>query len=459
VLHLKGSPSLFLSLSLALMTWLVFYPGIFSVDSLVTYQEALSGEFSDIRSSFLTILFSLFLKAGGQVGLLALLMCLAGFLGIRRLSLAVIHPLTGVKRFQELSVSTVVVLLVSPLTPLAIYLVTFWFDTWLMLLLIWALALLLELWNEQDLVSYPKNRGKLFTLVILVAMILLARPNSILLYPFFVLALISIPGFIIIPRRILLVLTLFPLLFFLFYIPVQYNLIGVKRVNPEKVAVALDLASLLTYDRSICDEVRLSSCELVIERFPQNFYVGKGAIDHTLNHGLVKTEPAFASLMASPGIYHDLWLAASHYPWSYIKVKVLNFLDFIRPRDRFYFQSTTHPNSFGLHLSFRFQEVRNTLYRIMHTVYQHPLLRFFSFVPFPWMLVALVGMGRGIYAGKKNQQAWFLGMILLIPLAYCFSYLLVMTTSDFRFVYPAILLVQVISLMRLFQVLSSRFLI
>jgi hypothetical protein len=448
----KCSPSFYISLLLAFSSWVVFYPGIFSVDSLVTYREAVSGDFSDLRSSFLTLLFSLFLNAGGQVGLLSLLMCLAGFLGLRRLSLAVLNLFPGSKLIQELTVSGVLVLLASPLTPLVVYLVTFWFDTWLMLGLLWAAALLLELSNDLTSLSYPGKRGRWVGLAILATLILLARPNSILLYPFLSLAFISLPGVKSATRKQVFTFAIFPLLFYLFYIPFQYRGLGVKRAHPERVAVALDLASLLTFDPSICKETPLESCSL-IDGFPPGFSVGAGAIDRTLNHGLVKTEPAFASLMVSPNLYQDLWRAASRYPWTYLRVKLLNFIDFIRARERYYYQTSTHPNAYGLHLNLRFQAVRNTLFRWMHAVYQQPLLRYFSFVPLPWMLVNLLLVGRGMLIARKDGPDRYLGRLLLIPLAYSFSYLLAMTAADFRFIYPAVLLVQAISLSRLFLVL------
>ena len=452
----KLSPSLIISFSFALFTWIIFYPGILSVDSLYTLREASTGHISDARSPFITMLLALLLKAGGSIGTLTLLQTLSGFLGLRRLILAILGSLSVEKIKSEWVTCIVIILLYSPLTPLQVYFATFWFDTWLVILLLWIVALLLELAVETNSINSIKDRYKIFVLIILIVSVMLTRPNSPILYPALALIFFTVLRNKFVSSKASFFLVLCPLMLYLFFVPFQYKMIGVKREHPERVALALDLASMLTYEPTICDNLSLPSCHIVLENFPAEFIVGHGAIDHTLNQGLGRSDPGFVELFTDPSLKRDLFLAASRYPGVYSTVKILNFLDYIRPRDQYYYQSFIQPNSFDLSFDPRFELARNEHFLILHKVYQHPFLKYFSFVHITWIIVNLVGILFFFVIRRKSQQYKLFALVLCIPAVYYFSYLLAMTASDFRFMYPSLLITQVILMTLVFQYLFSK---
>lgn len=449
------SPSLILSLFFALLTWIIFYPGIFSVDSLYTIQEASTWSISDARSPFITMLLALLLRAGGTVGMLTLLQTLSGFLGLRRLVLAITNLFPDKPSRREWIACIVICLLSSPLTPMQVYFATFWFDTWLAILLLWIIALLLELAGATTADSPGENHYRIFLLTILIAVAMLARPNSPILYPVFALAFLGALRKKSIERRTLLLLALCPLLLYSLLVTFQYKVIRVRQVHPERVAFALDLASMLAYDPGICKTLTLPSCRIVLEKFPPGFKVGHGAIDRTLNQGLGRSEPGFIELFTSPFLKKDLFIAASRYPGIYSTVKILNFLDYINFRQQYYYQSFTPPNDFNLFFDTRFDFVRNKLFLLLSRVYQHHILKYFSFVHLTWIIANLAGIFFFFTIGARSYQHKFLTIILSIPAVYYLSYLLAMTASDFRFMYPSLLITQVITLTLVLQYLPS----
>lgn len=453
---LKGvSSSLIICLLLAILTWIIFFPGIFSFDSIYTFREATTGNISDIRPPLLTLILYILLKAGGNIGWLTLLECLLGFLGVRRLALALIGLFHVKKHIQEMTSSIVILLLSSPLTPMPVYFATFWFDSWLVIFLLWAIAYLIELTNDFQ-VGIQKNHKKVFLVILLITLVMLTRLNSSILY----LTLISALSWILwknnFPRKKLFLLILSPLAFYFLFILFQYNVLEVRRMHTERAHFALDLASMLTHNPAICQTLSLPSCTLVKEQFPPEFVVGHGAIDHTLNQGLLRSEPGFYNLVMSPNLSNDLWLAVKKYPLTYGMVKVLNFVDYIRPRSQYYFQSFIYPNDFDLNFVPRFESIRNTLFRMLHYVYMHPILKLFSFVHLPWFLLDLIGVFYCFITGQKSKVRMILGFIFLTPSLYYFSYLIALPASDFRYMYPSTLIVQVIVLVLGSLTLTSR---
>ena len=453
----RPSFSLIVSLTLALVTWIIFYPGIMSVDSLFTYREAITGNITDIRSPFITILLLLFLKAGGKISLFILLQCILGYLGIRRLVFAVTGLFSPRQERQEWLTVFVLLIISSPLTPMAIYFVTFWLDTWLGILLAWVFALILEIAQESTRnISKPRST-KLFFLLLLITFVMLTRLNSPILYPTLILVVSSLLWDSMVSRKMVLVLALCPFVLYLLFNLLQYNVFGVKRAHQVRTVFAVDLASMLSYNQSICQNLPLQSCHIVQEKFSPDFVVGKGAIDHTLNQNLGNSDPGFIELLSSPYLVSEIRLAVTNYPLTYGLVKVLNFLDYIQSRDQNYFQSYIHPNGFNIYFNPQFEHVRTKLIITLHKVYQHPILRFFSFVHFPWILVNILGILSCNVISQKSHQLKMFGLVLLTPAMYSFSYILALPSAEFRYMYPSTLLIQVMSITIFTYLISKLF--
>lgn len=448
------SLSLIISLCFGVFTWIVFYPGVLSADSLYTYYEASTGSFSDVRPPLLTLILFILLKVGGNIGLLTFVECLLGFLGVRRLALALLKLFASRRAFQEIATSFIILLLSSPLTPMPIYFATFWFDSWLAIFLLWVSALLIEVAIEVP-VAPSRIRPKVFLIILFITLVMLIRLNSTILYLPLILALSWVLFRLHLPLKKLIMVLLSPIIFYFLFLFFQYNILEVRKVHTERVPFALDLASMLTYDPTICKNLSLPSCQIVLEEFPPEFVVGKGAIDRTMNQGLGRSDPGFIDLVMSPYLSEDLLLAATNYPLTYGIVKGLNFLDYISPRDQYYYQSFMHPNNLNLKFNSHFEFVRNTLFRVLHTVYKHPILKLFSFVHFPWIVLNLFGIFYYLKSGQNAVVQKLLGLVLLTPGLYYFSYLLALTASEFRYMYPSTLLIQVIFLAFMLRKLIS----
>lgn len=409
-------------------------------------REARLGDFSDIRSPFITILLSVFLKVEGTLGLLTLLQCLLGFFGLRRLTLAITELFSIEWARQEWIACLVIVVLTLPLTPMPVYFATFWLDTWLAIFMLWVAALLLELAKEPPTVVSGKSWVKIFVLIALMIFVMLTRLNSPVLHPALSAGLLSVLWNRPISRTALLAFAICPLIFYLVFVLLQYPFADVKHAHQERIVLALDLASMLTYNPSICETLSLQSCDVIQGKLSPEFVAGDGAIDHTLNQGLGTMEPAFVKLAFSSFLLEDMWLAVKHYPGTYGTVKILNFMDYIRPRDRYYYQAFIHPNNLGFAYNPRLDPVRNTLFVLLHRAYEHPILKFFSFVHLPWLIINLMGIIFCFLYKQKSEQLKILCTILFIPATYYGSYLIALTASDFRFMYPSTLLVQIITI-------------
>jgi len=440
------SPSLMIGLALALTVWAIFYPGILSADSLYTYNEAVTGKFTDTRPLLISFTLFLYLKMGGTLGSFILLESLLGFLGVRRLLLAITDLFFVGQQRRELVASIGIMILSAPLTPMSVYFVTLWFDSWLVIFLLWTMALLLELSKSATTTATWRDYSKMIATLLLISLVMLTRWNSLILYPPLILTWSIILWDKYFSRKMLLAMSISPFVIYLLFILFQYNGIGAVRVHNERVILALDLASMIVYEPVVCQTLPLQSCDLIQGKITSEFVVGAGAIDHTMNQGLSTIEPAYAALTFSPSLPHELWLAATNYPWTYATVKVLNFLDYIRPRDRYYYQSFMHPNNLNLSLNSRFEPVRSKLFILLHAVYEHPLLKYISFVHLPWIVINLVGIALCFKYKQKSNQLRILGMILFIPTTYYASHLIVLAASDFRYMYPSTLVMQVLAI-------------
>jgi len=388
----------------------------------------------------------LFFKAGGTIGLFTLVECLLGYLGVRNLLLALTDLFSASRARREGIASAGLLLLSSPLSPMPVYFVTLWFDSWLAIFLLWTLYFMLALLkNRGDAIS----RSDVITIIIigiLITLVMLVRWNSVTLYPILILLFCSILIRRLVPRRMLILVAMSPLAAYILFLFFEYYVAEVKAMHTERVSLALDLASMIVYEPSICETLKLQSCELVNGKITPEFVVGDGAIDHTINQGLRWMEPAFISLVNHKSLTSDMLQAAMHFPGTYAKVKALNFLDYMTPRPRYYFQSFIHPNDLGLYLNSQFDSVRTRYIALLHWVYSHPILKMLSFAHVTWMILDLGGLLYCFVMHRHSSRYALLGLILLVPLAYELSYLLALTASDFRFMYPSTLLTQIITI-------------
>jgi CHASE2 domain-containing sensor protein len=80
-------------------------------------------------------------------------------------------------------------------------------------------------------------------------------------------------------------------------------------------------------------------------------------------------------------------------------------------------------------------------------------------VHLPWLVIDVCGIVACILIALRSRQRdkyLFFSIILTIPASYYISYLIAITASDFRFMYPSTLVMQVITLTCMFSVAAEK---
>jgi hypothetical protein len=229
---------------------------------------------------------------------------------------------------------------------------------------------------------------------------------------------------------------------------------------------ALDTASVLKYDPSVCDKAVLSACDVLSDDYPCNFVVGSGAVDCTYDQATGLIYRPFYFLRNNSALETDFWYIVETQTSTWLTVKFLNFSDYLRPVTYRYFyqaQDLKLLGQAGLVADSRLSTLRTGIYLVLDWASVNPVLRWFSFTHLPWLVMDLLGVIVCAVLAKSSIQRdkiLFLTLILLIPASYYLSYLIALTASDFRFMFPSTLVMQVIMITFLFssagQKLGSR---
>jgi hypothetical protein len=435
---------------------MISYPGFFSPDSVFYYYDAIKGATNDLRPQFLPGILSMILKAGGTPGLVTLLQSLLIFLGVRRLILAVARLIDPQNhRINDWIAALFLLIIASPLTPYSIFFVTLWTDTWLVIFLVWCLSLSIEMYLDIDSMTTQSKAIRVVLIVLTCSSAILVRYNALVLYP--VLALIiesSLRHSSIRPvYRMIAMLT--PALILALFTIYQYDIVKPRRYYPERPSYALDLASMIVYQPDICSNLGLRSCDLVRDTFSPDFVVGHGAIDFTLNQvrpGALVYRP-FYELYASPRLTSEFTEAIHDHPTLLIKVKLLNYLDYIGPdAKRFIYprelildeRGAKIIGGLGLVFDQAHPKQIHAWISALDKVLNHPLLRWISFVHAPWLMLNILSLLAAAFSLRRSPTGSLLMLLLLVPAVYYASFFIIFTASEFRFVYPSTLITQII---------------
>jgi len=450
--------SFLLAVCASIFAWTVFAPGVLSVDSFYFLTQATYAVYSDMHGLLLPALLGGLFKIGGNLRLLMLVQCIAGFFGVRALSLAVPQILQAPSWARDAAASFLVILLASPLTPFAIYAMTIWTDTWLSILLTWMLALIvrLRLWVPPG--GHDFSRALVICgIALLFVAALLVRPNTFLLFPAFVALVVAAMPRVASPRAAMLALVLAVPAAYLAATQVLYRVLDAERMHPERAVFAMDLASMCLLRPVLCQANTpelTSTCQTVYQDFRPGFIPGNGAIDFTYNQGEWVVYIGFLRLVEDPNLGAALRAAVRRSPATLLRAKVLNYLDYLRPDpERYFFAHKIPRNQLGVMYDARFTRAREGYFAAAEQTAKHPVRRWFSFVHNVWLIadLALVAGFALLAVRWSSRRAAFLAWMSVLPLAYYGSYLVALTASDFRFMYPATLITQVMLITVLIQ--------
>ncbi|PYQ64429.1 MAG: hypothetical protein DMF53_07430 [Acidobacteria bacterium] len=430
-----------LTVLVCLLVWAVFFPGLMSTDSVVQYGEALTGRYQDWHPPFMSILLHLVLVLGGGLGTLMLVQCLAGAFGVRALVLSALALFQGdrlpARRAAWLSLAVLLLLLV-PVSPLAFYLMTFWKDVWAMVFLLWMTALLL------DLHRLGASPGRLLAVAGLAAALGLVRHNAVVVLP-----LIGVAVWMAARRRLgrpaAAAWAAAPLALYLVAGPLIDHAFAVRKHHPESQVMVLDLVGLCAADRAACPRWLPWTWAHVLDPGALAAY-RPGDVGFIYWDQPPHVDPAMGN--DYPRLRSEYLAALRARPGLFARVKLEAFETLLGWRRTEYFvHESIVWNPYGLALGDTLAPVRRGLTFVVSRVGWNRRLRWVSGVHLVWILVNVAWVGGLLAAWRRTgeERYGFLAALLLIPLAYYFSYLAATPGHDFRYMYPATLLIQCVT--------------
>jgi hypothetical protein len=340
----------------------------------------------------------------------------------------------------------ILVLLLAPFSPLAFYLMTFWKDSWLAILLLWVMAMALRLYQEICVGSARQALHRLFILAVTMAFASMTRYNAIVLLPVFCVVL-----YFICRRRFAFTASLLCLLPVILFGVSQYlqKAFTIRHRYPEQQVMALDLVGILVNDPSLRNDLPYTSAHLSKDyrlRYKSGdvsplFWEEPTIVDDAYSRYRIRTRNEL--------LVEEYRRAIKTFPAGWMKVKSQAFRALLDPRQTTYwFESGIYENNFGLAQNQRFKALRSMLISTAERILKSSTLRWFSGVHLLWLFANVVGLlcCSVSYFRTRHSRYCFYSVILMIPLAYYASYLFAVTARDFRLMYPATLTVQVLIL-------------
>ncbi len=429
------------SIFVSIFLWIMFYPGILSWDSLYYFQQASTGQFIDWHPPLLAFVLAFVLKMGGGLGVITFFQCFGGIFGVCQLVIEIMS-LFQIRR-SDIVVFGVVIVLVSPLTPFSIYLATFWKDTWFLISLIWLLVFWAKLIISTRSGFQVKNwdiAGFLFFL----CLALLVRHNTYILYGASALFLIFVLGgsSINLYRKIFIITT--PLFVLYMFSLFEYNYMNTEKMHIESVVYAIDLLSMVDLDNSVIQDTPYLHQYLTSD-FYSDFRIGDEGTVYALSGQVLRLE-----FYDNPAEIQDEYIfTVLKHPLVWLEAKWIMYVDFFRVgRERYLYHDHVQQNMYGVKFSDKFAVPRDMFFNAAGFFSTNQIAKWFSYEHLVWfsvnIILILVYLVNWI---TKRKKSFLLLSFLFVPsLAYYFSYFLAITLSDFRFLYPATIAIQVISL-------------
>lgn len=405
----------------------MFRPGLLSFDSIAQYSQAFRGYYTDWHPPLISAALHLVLELGGSLSRFMLVQSVAGALGVWAFSAAVLARLFGDtlsrRRIAWLSLLVLLLLLV-PVSPLAFYLMTFWKD---------AVAAILLLWIGTLALARP-SAARTTALVLVAAVYGMVRHNAIVTLPVLGLFL-AVESWRRLPRGAAVALALAPLAASFAGSALVDAAFDVQESHPASQVMALDLAGLCAEERSTCGESPLFRRHLRTPDLASRYRPG--------DLGSIFWEPPAPvdGRITDPGLYPELseqyWGVAADHPLLLAEVKAESFWTLLGTEETdYFFHGSVADNPFGLRLQPQLAGVREALTTAGRKVSWSPL-RWIAGVHLVWLLANVLWIAALALRGQRT-----LALLLLVPLAYSFSYLLATTVQDYRFLYPSTLFVQ-----------------
>ena len=438
-------------LILAYINWRIFAPGVFSPDSLDQYQQALNHRYSNWHPAAMAIALHYLLGIGLSLSQVIFIQILSGFAGLYFLIRRLIEVFS---RFKGESIGRAyarygaligLLIIVSPLTPFAAFISTFWKDVWFAIFLIWIVTISLTVFEKNTATGgWLGNIAAMFGLIVLMVFSVLVRYNAILLIPAYAIILFLIARRLPVWLRIAGVGALIlGCLFFNSFLIWAYR---VTKLEPKLSVMSLEMVGLAVLYPELLDGLPYTRSQLkegYRERFTWAAYRELRWNDNSIVY------EDFVKPVNNPKLKEEYFYSVRHHPVRMAQVKIMNFIQLLDPGKTAEWCPRGIPdNEYGFKPNFLFSYARGKYFRLAFATLGQPILRWISTVNLVWLIFSLVLLIRWGWRWLRYRNTDTLFMMTLAALAplYYFSYLLASPWRAFRYMYPATLLTQIIGI-------------
>jgi hypothetical protein len=430
---------------ITLFFWMVFDPGFYSPDSIDQIIQANRGVYWNQHPPLVAFILRMWFFTGLGIREWMFFQGLMGVMAIRWFILRGLSTLSGktTVRQMEFIVLVIVLILMNDGFPLRYYLNTLWKDSWACIQFVALGGVLM------DLARRWKGGGRLEVLglcsaVVLMFFIVLTRYNAIVLVPVFSiiigLMLFQQVHWRAVPLGVILFLGL------LVAKPMLHRALHVREFPIENQMLTLDLIGFYAKYPDLRHEMPYTSANLKEdwqERFEwANIY------PISFDRPLIVTEEYGSYIQENPELKDEYQRVFWSHPLRMLWVKGWHMVHLLGwESTHYWYHDHIAPNELSLSQNPQFAGERAGMFRRSHAVSTSGW-RWVSGVHLPWILVNVAALCYAAWSWvrKPDSMALFRVLMCLIPLMYYGSYFISSPARDFRYMYPATLLVQLFAI-------------
>jgi hypothetical protein len=462
LLSLKNlSPFVWVYSTIALLNWLIFFPGILSIDGIDVYEQALTGQFSDRSPILMTLILHFFMGLKLDLAGLTLIQSLLACWGIRFFLLNLLNYFYG-QRFNQrqrewLSLGVFLILL-CPLSPLLFYLMTFSKDSWTCFLFVWILALALHLQITRSETTEKVLFKKVALLFFLTAVVLHVRYNSIVVLPVLVVFVYWLCKRYEKKKQLKFFLPL--VFFFLVFNLLPGFLFKIEKSHFSNLLMGPDLVGLLILHPELKKELphtaqhmKENCVAITEEEFNQGragYVFGKEMCLRVEKPERQIVKKGYISFKEDKTLQAEYKKALFNFPLQMFDVKKKAFSAYLDKRMTWStFDWEIKENKMGLEFNKFFERPRDRItVTWIRLVNINGVLWAFSYHHALWLYgnLLLLLFCLLYYLRNKNEKALTAMILLSLPMAYNLSYFLVLPDLTYRYMYPSTLLMQLVIL-------------
>jgi hypothetical protein len=430
-------------LLLGWLVWFVYQPGIVNVDGIWIYAQSVRRTFEDWQPVYIAITLSWLIPLGLKVWHVTYFLALSNCLGIQRLAYHSVRLLTGSsdRRAHFVGLATLLMLL-TPVSPLAFYLVYFGSDGFLIPVFLWFAVLWLSTFERFQGAGRGERTVRVACLWGLAAATILIRPNAVVLLPIFVGLFAALHG-----RRHWRAALVWCVLLVVVRPTASaaaYSRYHIDKTHPEDQVMALDLVGLVILRPDALQDLPLTAKSLDGDRYTREY--AWGVVDVLYPWGRTPiVKPGFAR-DGHDALIAEYRAAAGKFPGTLAMVKLRAFAAYLLEPNPYWHNWEVDGNDIGLFFNPKRKPVRDLHFAVDRLVYANSVLQWVSARHVLWLGVTLGFVAWLGYASwrRRSRCAAAVLLMLLVPLGYYLSFALAVTTNHFRFMYPSTLVVQAV---------------